>query len=52
MRYWENVYLKYSNYLLDNLVRIAVDLELPHANFNLYKFMKIQLNFINQKNKI
>ena len=35
---------------LDNLVRIAVDLELPHANFNLYKFMKIQLNFINQKN--
>ena len=35
---------------LDNLVRIAVDLELPYANFNLYKFMKIQLNFINQKN--
>ena len=35
---------------LDNLVRISVDLELPHANFNLYKFMKIQLNFINQKN--
>lgn len=37
---------------LDNLVRIAVDLELPHANFNLYKFMKIQLNFINQKNTV
>jgi hypothetical protein len=37
---------------LDNLVRIAIDLELPHANFNLYKFMKIQLNFINQKNTV
>jgi len=37
---------------LDNLVRISVDLELPHANFNLYKFMKIQLNFINQKNTV
>jgi hypothetical protein len=37
---------------LDNLVRIAVDLELPHANFNLYKFMKIKLNFINQKNTV
>jgi hypothetical protein len=37
---------------LDNMVRIAVDLELPHANFNLYKFMKIQLNFINQKNTV
>lgn len=37
---------------LDNMVRISVDLELPHANFNLYKFMKIQLNFINQKNTV
>lgn len=35
---------------LDNMVRISVDMELPNPNFNLYKFMKIQINFINQKN--
>lgn len=34
---------------LDNMVRISVDMELPNANFNLYKFMKIQINFINDK---
>ena len=35
---------------LDNMVRISVDMELPNPNFNLYKFMKVQINFINQKN--
>lgn len=35
---------------LDNMVRISVDMELPNSNFNIYKFMKIQINFINQKN--
>lgn len=37
---------------LDNMVRISVDLELPNANFNLYKFMKIQINFVNDKTTI
>lgn len=32
---------------LDNLVRISVDITLPNPNFNLYKFMKIQLVFVN-----
>lgn len=32
----------------DNLTRITVDLELPNANFNIYKFMKIKINFVNQ----
>jgi hypothetical protein len=35
---------------LDNMVRITVDLVLPNANFNLYKFQKIEIAFINQKN--
>ena len=35
---------------LDNMVRISVDLVLPNANFNLYKFQKIEIAFINQKN--
>ena len=35
---------------LDNMVRISVDMELPNSNFNIYKFMKIQIDFINQKN--
>ncbi len=35
---------------LDNMVRISIDMELPNANFNIYKFMKVQINFINQKN--
>ena len=52
----ENVYKNYyyseiqNKVNLDNMVRISVDLELPNANFNLYKFMKIELAFINQKN--
>ena len=37
---------------LDNMVRISVDLELPNANFNLYKFMKIKLVFTNEKHTI
>ena len=37
---------------LDNMVRISVDLELPNANFNLYKFMKIKLNFINKRTNV
>lgn len=35
---------------LDNMVRISIDMELPNPNFNLYKFMKININFVNQKN--
>lgn len=34
---------------LDNMVRISVDLELPNANFNLYKFMKIYITFVNER---
>jgi hypothetical protein len=34
------------------MARISVDLELPNANFNLYKFMKIQLNFVNMKTSV
>lgn len=34
---------------LDNMVRISVDLELPNANFNLYKFMKINITFVNER---
>lgn len=36
----------------DNMARISVDLELPNANFNLYKFMKVQLNFVNIKTSV
>lgn len=35
---------------LDNMVRISVDLEMGNPNFNLYKFQKIQIAFINEKN--
>ena len=34
---------------LDNLVKITADLELPQANYNLYKYQKIRVNFINLK---
>ena len=34
---------------LDNLVRITVDLELPQANYNLYKYQKVKINFQNLK---
>jgi hypothetical protein len=37
---------------LDNLVRISVDMELPQPNFNLYKFQKVKINFINPKQTI
>jgi len=33
----------------DNLARITVELELPNPNFNIYRFMKIDITFINQK---
>lgn len=51
----ENVHKQYyyaetqNRVNFDNLCKIQVDLDLPNANFNLYKFMKIQLNFINMK---
>ena len=51
----ENVHKQYyysetqNKVNFDNMARISVDLELPNANFNLYKFMKIQLNFVNMK---
>jgi hypothetical protein len=35
---------------LDNMVRISVDLEMGNPNFNLYKFQKIQIAFISEKN--
>jgi hypothetical protein len=35
---------------LENMVRISVELELPNPNFNLYKFQKVQIAFINEKN--
>jgi hypothetical protein len=34
---------------LDNLVKITADLELPQANYNLYKYQKIKVNFTNLK---
>lgn len=37
---------------LDNLVKITADLELPQANYNLYKFQKIKVNFINEKGTV
>lgn len=54
----ENVHKQYyysetqNQVNLDNMVRISVDMELPNANFNLYKFMKIQINFVNDKTTI
>ena len=54
----ENVHKQYyysetqNKVNFDNMARISVDLELPNANFNLYKFMKIQLNFINTKTSV
>jgi LAS superfamily LD-carboxypeptidase LdcB len=32
---------------LDDLVKISIDIELPNPNFNLYKFQKIFIAFIN-----
>lgn len=32
---------------LENLARITMDIVLPNVNFNIYKFMKIQVNIIN-----
>jgi hypothetical protein len=32
---------------LDELVKISIDIELPNPNFNLYKFQKIFISFIN-----
>ena len=37
---------------LDNMVRISVDLELPNSNFNLYKFQKVNIVFVNMKNTV
>jgi hypothetical protein len=34
---------------LDNLVKVTADLVLPQANYNLYKYQKIKVNFINLK---
>lgn len=51
----ENVHKQYyysetqNKVNLDNMVKISVDMELPNANFNLYKFQKIQINFVNDK---
>lgn len=48
----------HSNYLyavdqnkrnLLNLSNISIEAELPQPNFNLYKFQKVQINFVNQK---
>lgn len=33
----------------ENLYNITIDLELPHPNFNLYRYQKIRVNFINLK---
>jgi hypothetical protein len=50
----ENVYKNYyysetqNKVNLENLVRISVDIILPNPNFNLYKFMKIQMIFVNK----
>lgn len=44
------LYAKIQNKVnFDNLARITVELELPNANFNLYRFQKIEITFINQK---
>jgi hypothetical protein len=54
----ENVHKQYyysetqNKVNFDNMARISVDLELPNANFNLYKFMKVQLNFVNIKTSV
>ena len=32
------------------MVKNSVDLTLPNANFNLYKYMKVEISFINQQN--
>ena len=32
---------------LDELVKISIDIELPNPNFNLYKFQKIYIGFVN-----
>lgn len=34
---------------LQNLVNMEVDMNLPQPNFNLYKFQKVQVNFVNPK---
>lgn len=52
----ENVHANYyysetqNKVNLDNMVKISVDLTLPNANFNLYKYMKVEIAFINQQN--
>lgn len=34
---------------LQNLVNMEVDMTLPQPNFNIYKFQKVQVNFVNPK---
>ena len=36
----------------ENLARITVDIELPNPNFNLYRFQKIEITFVNDKSTI
>jgi predicted chitinase len=37
---------------LDELVKISIDMDLPQPNFNLYKYQKVKLSFINQKQTV
>jgi hypothetical protein len=37
---------------LDELVKISMEMELPKPNFNLYKYQKVNIEFINQKQTI
>lgn len=44
------LYAKIQNKVnFDNLARITVELEIPNPNFNLYRFQKIEIIFVNQK---
>jgi len=37
---------------LDELVKISIEMDLPQPNFNIYKYQKVKLQFINQKQTV
>jgi hypothetical protein len=41
-----------NNRNLNELVKISIEMDLPQPNFNIYKYQKVRLDFINQKQTV
>jgi hypothetical protein len=48
--YLYSVEQNYRNF--ENLVNISAEMDLPQPNFNLYKYQKVKINYVNQKQTI